>query len=129
MSVCVFGAGELANVAAAIHHRSRSWGTDHLTHMISALARVSEANVACYNDNRGSKARPSTVREITDAVDALGGCSNADLAAAYRVVNLLHYNCDDVGGDFTLKVDGAHDALIFVLRGMMDALASKAGIE
>lgn len=139
MSVCTFGPEELANVAAAIiANRPTYFSPDSIGEDINAacaqLALVSEANVACFKDRYGTSAAlsaPCTADEIKEAFIALevapGACEA--LRRAIGTVQLLHYNCADQGGDFTIKISGAHEALINILTGLMLALARKAGVE
>jgi hypothetical protein len=134
VSVQTFGVDELANVAAAIINGKAPQfrASDAIHRVCKALAKVSEANVACFNDrysHKGVDETPTTWEEIEKAISSDAGIMRCDLTRAHSTVSLLHYNCDDSGGDFTLKIEGAHEALISVLEGMNEALARKAGID
>jgi hypothetical protein len=129
MSVCTFGTEELANVAAVICNANPHRTSDAIHRACEALALVSQANIACFNDKYRSDQTPSTAKEIERAIMMRGFALKEDLPAAYSVAMLMHYNCDDEGGDFTLKIEGAAAALAQVLKGMMIAMAKKAGIE
>lgn len=136
MSVCTFSAEELANIAHVIITGApeyQNWETRIAT-LCQSLALVSQANYACFNDryaHHNASARPHSPNEIRAElirIDSAPGNAKA-LARALNTATLLHYNCDDSGGDFTLKVEGAHAALIGVLEGLCAALARKAGLN
>lgn len=135
MSVCTFGAEELAVVARVILDNAPlgdSFRSRHNT-VVGALAKLSEANVACFNDryrHLDAKSEPCTAGEITQELRGLMA-QRVDLTMLKRAVSttsLIHYNCDDQGGDFTLKIEGAHHALVLILEGMLGVIAARGGI-
>jgi len=125
MSVCVFGAAELANVAGMICNAPQDFRPNNLVQLVcDNLALISQANVACFNDKYrlagGEASMPATRAEIAKAMrPGSGGRFHVSIREAISCVSLMHYNCDDEGGDFTLKIEGAHAALIYVLKTMM----------
>lgn len=132
MSVCTFGVGELANVAAAVLNglRPEMRQSDRVHAVCAQLALISVANTACFADKyRVTDVAPVTAREIEKALRPVsrmpGSNMVCDLRAAVSTASLLHYNCDDDGGDFTLKFDGAPAALAAILQGVMLTLADK----
>lgn len=135
MSVCTFGAEELANVAALIVNGNRYADDRYEGRIIEALAKVSEANVACFNDRYKQHAgenTPITAREIARALlrsRLTGNVYRCDFERAHVTASLLHYNCDDEGGDFTQKIEGASAALISILEGVNAALLVKMGVR
>lgn len=134
MSVCTFSTAELANVAAAICDARTFNQSDLADRVCENLALISQANVACFNDRYAHKikdqVKPSTAKAIRAAMaPGQAGSYKADLRHAFTTASLFHYNCDDEGGDFTLKIEGAHVALIVVLERLMRTLAVKAGVE
>lgn len=135
MSVQTFGEEELVNLGAVIiRAREVRWRTPDSIHRVAvALAKVSEANCACFNDRyagKGAGEKPVRWEVIEEGISGvLPVLSGADLQRAFTTASLLHYNCDDQGGDFTLKIEGAHAGLIYVLEGVLEALGRKAGLE
>lgn len=129
MSVMTFSTNDLANVAAVICNADTYKTSDTIHRTCEALAKISTANVACFNDKYHASEEPSTAKEIEKAIGFFNGYLKADLSAAYSTAMLLHYNCDDEGGDFTLKIEGAAAGLARVLKGMMIAMARKAGVD
>lgn len=133
MSVMTFGAAPLANVAAAVLNSKHRPSSSDVHYVCGLLAKISEANVACFNDRyrlKGAEAeKPVLPSQIEHCLSGRAGKFLCDLGDAVSVASLLHYNCDDEGGDFTLKVEGAAAALAEVLSGMMVLLAQKAGLD
>ena len=134
MSVCTFGTTELANVAAAIcNGEPRQFKTTDTIHRIcDQLALISQANVACFNDKYRCTEIASTAKEIEKLmrpVERGGLFMVADLDQAISTAGLFHYNCDDEGGDFTLKIEGAAAALHSILGKLLYAVAAKAGLR
>lgn len=140
MSVATFSTEELANLAVVLvrdrptYFHDRDYASD-LREACKALAKISEANVACFNDryrSKGAKAEACPAEEIEAEARAHVGASapgdTTTLARALSTAKLLYYNCvEDI--DYTLKVEGAHAALIGVLECLCDALARKGGVS
>lgn len=126
MSVRTFGPEELANLAAFIANGAYSAkeAARDFSETCELLARVSEANAACFNDKyathealmRDGKAEGYTAHEIAEREP-----KTIDVKTALATSTSLHYNCDDEGGDFTLQIDGAASALRRILEGTIRA--------
>lgn len=135
MSVCIFGIEELANLGACILDapgKPNDAGT--IKRVCEELALVSQANVACFNDRYANQGACATAHDFAEIGFAIAGHPYAPgnapaLTQALSTARLLHYNCVDDGGDFTLKIEGAHAALISILEGLAIALARKAGLN
>lgn len=137
MSVLVFSCEELANLAHVMVRDRPTYfhDADHASDLRDAcrsLARISEANVACFNyryAGRGASQKPLTAEEIEREARALDSAPGEvhTLNRAISTARALHYNCIE-DSDFSLSVVGANEALIHVLQCMLDAVARKAGL-
>lgn len=128
MSVCTFGTSALANVAAVILNGAHRPTSKEIHRVCEKLALISKANVACFVDKYATNhpdvadTQPSAAAEIEKALTSRYGRFDADVREALSTANLLHYNCDDDNGNFLHKVDGAADALVEVLEGLLCAV-------
>ncbi len=136
MSVCPFGISELANIAAAIlNDKTGFQPSDRLQRVCDDLALISQANLACFNDKYSATHLYPDAHQIEKALVCVGrnfpdgGRFVCDLEGAISAVGMIHYNCDDEGGDFLLKVEGAHAALIRTVVAVMRAVALKTRLR
>lgn len=126
MSVCFFGAEELANVARVIasnagHGPHDQLWCDRLTDACAKLARISGANARCYAYRYAhtDDAKPEGVpaAEIEQVARAMTG---ENFLTACSTAGLFHYNCQE-DKDFLAKTRGGLAALSDVLSGVLFA--------